>query len=312
MQGEIAAVRGFNRVYTRMIGVLDEYWLDSDFSLTEGRVLYEIASASEPSTASAIGARLGLDAGYLSRILTRFQKAGVITKQRSKQDGRESLLVLTGSGREKFAALDQAARERVQMMLEEISADGRTKLLRAMSTIEECLRATEARSFFLRTHQEGDMGWILDTNVLLYKQEYGWGTQFEQVVAKIVIDFIYNFDERYERCWIAERNGERIGCVMLIRHATLQGVAQLRLLAVDPSARGLGVGRRLANECTRFAAQKGYKKIVLWTHSVLTSARKIYEREGYQLVSEEKHSQFGPELVGQMWELDLSRGSGIR
>jgi DNA-binding MarR family transcriptional regulator len=300
----VAAVRKFNRFYTRQIGVLREGLLGSPFSLTEVRVLYELAHRRKP-TATELAGVLGLDTGYLSRILRGFQRRGLIDKTPSQADGRETLLSLTGKGRRTFAPLDARSSAEIGGLLRRLAPAGQIRLVEAMRTIETLLGAEPERRvpFLLRPHQSGDMGWVVHRHGVLYAQEYGWDEQFEALVAEIVAAFIRNFDPKRERCWIGEREGEIVGSVLLVKQS--KTVAKLRLLLVEPTARGLGLGSRLVGECERFARQTGYRKIVLWTNSVLRAARHIYEEAGYRLVHEERHHSFGHDLIGETWELDL-------
>ena len=303
----VAQVRCFNRFYTRLVGALDEGHLHSSFSLAETRVLYELAHADR-RTATELGRDLRLDPGYLSRMLRGFERRGLVERVRSASDGRRSHLQLTRKGRSTFDDLDARASEAVAQLLEPLADGQRRQLLTSIRTIESLLGATSPppqAPFVLRPHRPGDMGWVVHRQAVLYGQEYGWDERYEALISRIVADFIERFDPRRERCWIAEREGEIVGSVFLIKHPERDGVAQLRMLYVERSARGLGIGRRLVEECTQFARQTGYKTITLWTNSVLTSARKIYEAEGYQLVHEEPHSRFGHGLVGQTWELEL-------
>jgi DNA-binding MarR family transcriptional regulator/GNAT superfamily N-acetyltransferase len=300
----VGDVRHFNRFWTRQIGVLREGYLESPFSLTEVRVLYELAHREE-TTASELGEELGLDAGYLSRILRGFEKHGLIHKRPSEADGRRRLLRLTERGREAFAPLDARSRSEIGEMLGGMSIAGQERLVGAMRTIEGLLSAGSepAVPYLLRLHQPGDMGWVVHRHGVLYAREYGWDEHFEAVVAEIVAKFIQKYDPRVERCWIAERHGEVVGCVFLVRES--REIAKLRLLLVEPEARGLGIGSRLVEECIRFARQAGYLKITLWTNDVLNSARRIYEGMNFRLVYEEPHHSFGHDLVGQTWELML-------
>ena len=305
----IDAVRGFNRFYTAAIGTLDEGLLKSSLSLAEARLLFEIARC-EQATASKIAAKLNLDMGYVSRILGRFEDRGLIRRKTSSEDGRQSIISMTAAGRKEFAVLDQRSNEQVAGMLAPLGPEKQRTLRQAMASIQEIFgaegRAKEvAKPFMLRTHRPGDMGWIVYRHGALYAQEYCWDERFEALVARITADFIDHFDPASERCWIAERDGEFLGCVFLVKDRTLEKTAKLRLLLVEPSARGLGVGRALVQQCTLFARQTGYAQITLWTNSVLESARRIYEREGYRLVREEVHESFGKKLVGQYWELRL-------
>ena len=300
----IGAVRRFNRFYTRQIGILREGHLDSPFSLTEVRVLYELAHQDNP-TAAELARELGLDSGYLSRILRSFEGRALIEKTRSEADGRQSHLRLTEAGESAFAGLDSRADDEIAALVERVAVDDRRRLTDAMRTIEQLLTpAPEARRpFMLRTHQPGDIGWVVFRHGILYAREYGWDERFEALVAQIVAEFVQNFDPRRERCWIAEQDGERVGSVFLVKKTDT--VAKLRLLLVEPSARGLGIGNRLVDECIRFARQAQYRQITLWTNSILHAARRIYEAAGFKLISEEPHAAFGASLVGQTWELDL-------
>jgi DNA-binding MarR family transcriptional regulator/GNAT superfamily N-acetyltransferase len=301
---QIEAVRHFNRFYTRKIGVLEEGLLKSPFSLTEVRVLYELAHREKPSAAE-IGKELGLDAGYLSRILRGFEGRGLIEKEPSAADARQSLLRLTGRGREAFAPLDERAREEVGAMLGGLTAAGRRRLAEAMGTIERLLggRTGPAAPYLLRPPRPGDLGWVVYRHGASYDEEYGWGERFEALVAEIVARFVRTFDPKRERCWIAERDGENVGSVFLVRES--DEVAKLRLLLVEPAARGLGIGGRLVQECLRFARRAGYRTVTLWTNDVLHAARRIYQAAGFRLVREEPHDHFGKGLVGQTWELAL-------
>jgi DNA-binding MarR family transcriptional regulator/N-acetylglutamate synthase-like GNAT family acetyltransferase len=300
----VEAVRRFNRFYTRRIGVLQESLLRSAFSLTEARVLFELAHPEAP-TATAIGGELGLDAGYLSRILERFRKSGLVSRSPSTTDRRQSLLALTEKGREAFSLLDVRSREEIRAMVGALDASDQGRLVEAMHTIESLLgdRSGPSVPYLLRPHRPGDIGWVVHRHGELYAREYGWDESFEALVAEIVARFIRRFDPKAERCWIAEREGRNVGCVFLVRHS--KRVAQLRLLLVEPDVRGLGIGRRLVEECTAFARQVGYSRIMLWTQSLLLPARKIYAAAGYRLIREEPHRSFGHDLVGETWELML-------
>lgn len=298
----VAAVRRFNRFYTRQIGVLQEGLLASPFSLTEVRVLYELAHRARP-TAGVLARELGLDAGYLSRILAGFRNQGLVRKARSEADGRQSVLSLTAKGKKTFAPLERRSDEEVGAMLGRLTAGGQKKLVTAMAAMEELLGDRRDEPYLIRTHQPGDMGWVVYRHGALYAQEYGLDERFEALVAEIVAKFLREFDARRERFWLAERGGEIVGSVCVVRAS--KDVAKLRLLLVEPHARGLGIGERLVGECIRFARQAGYRKMVLWTSAVLTAARRIYEKAGFQLVQEERHTMFGPEWVGQTWELTL-------
>ena len=300
----VGAVRRFNRFWTRQIGVLREGYLESPFSLTEVRVLYELAR-SEEITASELGKELGLDVGYLSRLLRGFEGRGLISKKPSETDGRRSLLRLTEGGQEAFAPLDARSREDVGAMLGALSVAEQDRLVGAMRTIEELLGAQPESKvpYLLRPHEAGDMGWVVHRHGILYAREYGWDERFEALVARIVADFVDNFDPAKERCWIAESDRAILGCVFVVKESDT--VAKLRLLLVEPEARGLGLGTRLVEECVRFARSRGYEKLTLWTNSVLDAARRIYEEKGFKIVEEEEHHSFGKDLVGQNWELKL-------
>ena len=300
----VAAVRRFNRFYTKRIGVLHEGLLRSPFSLTEARVLYELAER-EGVTATELGRELGLDAGYLSRILRRFGERGLIRRTPSQADGRQHHLWLTERGRAAFLPLDEASRAEVGGMLAALSESQQRGLLDAMVTLERLLGGgpLSETPCVLRRHRPGDMGWVVHRHGLLYAQEYGWDERFEALVAGIVAQFALHHDPRRERCWIAERGGESLGSVFLVEES--EQVAKLRLLLVEPRARGLGIGTRLVEECEAFAREAGYRTIRLWTNSVLHAARRIYERAGYRLVHEEPHHSFGHDLVGETWELQL-------
>jgi len=300
----IAAVRRFNRFYTRAIGVLAEDWLESPFSLTEARVLYEILHRDRP-TAAAIAKDLGLDAGYLSRLLRAFAARGLIARRSSDRDGRQSLLSATERGRRAYAPLESHTNEQVGAMLDALPAEAQTRLIGAMGTIEELLdKGTEAdEPYVLRPHRPGDMGWIVARHGAVYCGEYGWNENIEALTAEIVAEFLRKFDRRRECCFMAERRGERVGCVLLVKNSAR--VARLRLLLVDAEARGLGIGARLVDECIRFARAARYRKITLWTHNILSAARRIYKNAGFKLVARKRHSEFGRDLVGETWELAL-------
>jgi DNA-binding MarR family transcriptional regulator/GNAT superfamily N-acetyltransferase len=301
----IHAVRSFNRFYTRQIGVLHEGLLESPFSLAEVRVLYEIAHRERP-TATELCQQLGLDPGYLSRILRGFEKRGLVRKSASQKDGRQSLLELTARGREILATLNARQNEEIATWLRRLPAPEQARLVHAMRAIESVLGAgpEQKTSYILRPHQPGDMGWVVHRHGVLYAQEYGYDETFEALVAEIAAQFIQHFDPKRERCWIAERDGEIVGSVFLVKKS--KTVAKLRLLLVEPSARGLGIGKRLVGECLRFARQVGYKKMVLWTQSELPAARHIYQEAGFRLTQQKKHQSWGRDnLVSQVWELKL-------
>ena len=302
----IDAVRRFNRFYTRQLGVLDEGLLRTPYSLTEARILYELAQRKE-STATELGGDLGLDPGYLSRLLRSLQERGLVVKRPSERDGRLTLLSLSAAGRRAFATLDARTRADVQALLDRLAPGDERRLVAAMRVIESALetRTGTREAYSLRPHRAGDVGWVIHRQAVLYHQEYGWNEEYEALIARILADFLDHFDAERERAWIAERDGEVVGSVFVVRDPERDGVARLRLLYVDPSARGLGLGRRLVREVTDFARRAGYHTLTLWTNSVLVSARRIYEAEGYRLVREEPHHSFGVDLVGQTWELAL-------
>ncbi|MGH9441510.1 MAG: bifunctional helix-turn-helix transcriptional regulator/GNAT family N-acetyltransferase [Thermoanaerobaculia bacterium] len=302
---DIAAVRLFNRFYTRQIGLLREGHLDSPFSLTEVRVLYELAHQERPLTATDLCLGLGLDAGYVSRMLAAFEKRGFVGRTPSRADGRRSDLALTPKGRAVFAPLDAQADTEVAATLVPLSAPDRTRLVGSMKTVESILRpqSSPEAPVRLRQHRPGDMGWVVHRHGVLYRQEYGWDERFEALVAEIVAKFIQEFDPARDRCWVAERGGEILGSVFIVNKS--QTTAKLRLLLVEPSARGLGLGAKLISECIRFARRAGYRKITLWTNDNLSAARHLYEKAGFRLVASEPHSHFGKGLVGETWELRL-------
>ncbi len=304
LEDRIRAVRQFNRFFTRQIGVLREGLLHSPYSLTEARILFELAQHGN-LTSSDLCRELGLDAGYLSRILARFEQQGLIEKVRLEADGRQRLLRLTPQGEKAFALLDQRSRDEVAEMLNDLSEGDQQRLLKAMDTIEGVLSKgfKYSEPFFLRSHEPGDMGWVTHRHGVLYAEEYGWDEHFEALVAHIVADFINNYKPERERCWIAEVNGEIVGSVFVVQANETD--AKLRLLLVEPKARGLGLGTRLVEECIRFARRRGYQRLVLWTNNVLVEARHIYEKTGFKLVAQEAHHSFGHDLVGETWELLL-------
>jgi len=307
MTDRIGVVRQFNRMYTRQIGLLNETLLASNYPLGEVRVLYELAHRTRP-TATEIGKALGLDLGYLSRVIRRFEETGLLVKVQSESDARQSLLELTKKGRAEVTALEARQEREVGAMLAALPPTGQRTLVDAMRAIAEVLGEpieTTPPTYIIRHHRPGDMGWIVHRHGALYSQEYGWDERFEALVAEIVAQFVREYDPKRERCWIAERpDGEIVGCVFLVAHS--KTIAQLRLLLVEPSARGSGLGRRLVRECIRFARQAGYRTIRLWTNDVLAAARRIYEGEGFELIEEEPHQRFGPKLIAQTWEMRLT------
>jgi len=300
----VDAVREFNRFYTRRIGVLDEAYLGSRFSLTEVRVLYELAHR-DAATASEVARELGLDTGYLSRILRSFTRRGVIAKSRAADDARKTILRLTARGRRVIVPLEARARTQTGAMLDDVPVPQQARVVEAMHEIERSLAgSTPARPrIALRSHRPGDIGWVVERHGTLYWKEYGWDETFEALVAGIVAKFIEHLDPERERCWIAELDGEPVGCVFCVRKS--KSVAKLRLLLVEPRARGLGIGGRLVDECIQFARAGGYRELTLWTNDVLVAARHIYERAGFRLVESEPHHSFGKDLVGQNWTLRL-------
>jgi DNA-binding MarR family transcriptional regulator/GNAT superfamily N-acetyltransferase len=301
----VAAMRRFNRFYTRQIGLLDEGLLNSPFSLTQVRTLYELAQR-EQTTAVELCTALGLDAGYLSRMLSAFEKAGLIEKRSSRNDARQTLLRLTKKGHKAFEPLDARSNGQVATMLAQLPATKQVDLLQAMNTIESLLsrEAVRPKSYLLRQHRPGDMGWVVYRHGVLYYQEYGYDERFEALVAGIVSEFIENFDPARERCWIAEIDGENVGSIFLVKKSAT--VAKLRLLLVEPSARGLGIGHRLVEECVRFARDAGYKKVLLWTQSELPAARHLYKNTGFKRVAQEKHKSWNrTDLVSETWGLKL-------
>jgi DNA-binding MarR family transcriptional regulator/GNAT superfamily N-acetyltransferase len=300
----VAAVREFNRFYTSRIGVLDEGYLSSRLSLTEVRVLYELAHRGS-ATASELGRDLGIDAGYLSRILRGFSRRGVVTRTTAKDDARKAVLRLSARGKATVAPLEARARDQVGALLKGVPAAEQDRLVASMRTVERTLQPDPngIPKIALRSHRPGDMGWVVERHGALYWQEYGWDESFEALVAGIVAKFIGHLDRKRERCWIAEVEGQRVGCVFCVKKS--KTVAKLRLLLVEPQARGLGIGARLVDECISFARAAGYRKLTLWTNDVLVAARRIYESAGFVLVESERHRSFGKALVGQNWTLRL-------
>ena len=313
LDARTTAVRRFNRFYTRRIGVLHENLADTPFTLTESRVLWEFAHR-ERTTAAELARDLHLDPGYLSRLLRGLKEKKLIRAERSADDARHLHLSITAAGQRAFAPLDRRSEADVAALLAPLPDSRQRELLEAMARIEHLLgeRPRERPPWHLRPPRNGDMGWVVARHGALYASEYGWDMRFEALVARIAADFVDRFDADKEACWIAEREGDNLGCVFLVQardDATVavdEGTAQLRLLIVEPGARGLGIGARLVDECERFAREKGYRRIVLWTNSVLTAARSIYARAGYVLTGSEPHESFGHALVGENWELSLA------
>jgi DNA-binding MarR family transcriptional regulator/GNAT superfamily N-acetyltransferase len=303
---DVAAVRHFNRFYTRQIGVLDEGLLESPFTLTQARVLYELGQVKQ-STARDLGEKLGLDAGYLSRIVQVFARRKLITRRRSSADSRNIELALTASGRRVQVDLDRRSHVSIERMLEGLEPGDRQRFVAALAEAHRTLapRESAARGVALRTVRPGDIGWAVARHGEIYAQEYGWNVEFEGLVAKLFGDFARQPPRKGERMWIAELDGERAGCVFVVRNETDPKAAQLRCLLVEPSARGHGIGRMLVDECLRFARAESYERMVLWTNDVLGAARRIYEAAGFKLVSQNAHHSFGKKLNGQNWSLEL-------
>ncbi len=299
----IDAVRRFNRFYTRRVGALEDHYQESPFSLAEARVLYEVVHGNGVA-ASDIVRELGLDDGYLSRILRRFEKDKLIRREPSKKDGRQSLLSATARGREQFATLENATRKGIGEMLGALPPPTQDRVVAAMNAVASALSAQrDIRRYILRAPAAGDFGWIVESHGRLYGQEYGWTGKFEGLCAQIVADFINKNDPKRERCWIAEHNGKNAGSAMLVKDS--ETVARIRLLLVEPDARGLGIGEHLTAECIAFARACRYRKLTLWTHSILTGARRIYQRAGFKLVSSKPHKSWGKAVIGETWDLKL-------
>jgi DNA-binding MarR family transcriptional regulator/GNAT superfamily N-acetyltransferase len=299
----VDAVRGFNRFYTRQIGVLKPGMVGSPYTLTEARVLYALGRDGQ-GTASALGKELSIDLGYLSRLLQDLRRRGLLQAKRAAHDARQQQLTLTDKGRKAFTLIDSRSRDEMAQMLAPLKTRQRGRLVSAMRTVESLLSGSkQVGEIVLREPRPGDMGWVTERHAVLYYEQDGWGAGFEALVAGIVKDFLQNFDPARERCWIAERNGERVGCVFVVND---KGEARLRLLLVEPSARGTGLGTRLVEACIAFAREKGYRKVVLWTHAHLRAARAIYAKSGFRkLRKTEVHDTFGPKAVSEFWELKL-------
>jgi len=303
----VDALRRFNRFYTRRIGLLNERLLDSAFSLTQSRVLYELAHRDD-LTATQLSRELGLDPGYLSRMLRGFEARGLVRRTRAHQDGRHSLLTLTRAGRAAFAPLARRSREEGAATLANLSESRQRALCAAFGQVERLLEPSNtgaAPDHVLRRHRPGDIGWVIHRHGALYAEEYGWDESFEALVAAICAKFIDHFDAGCERCWIAERDGRIVGSVFVVRQS--KTVAKLRLMYVEPDARGLGLGRRFVTEAIEFARQAGYRKMMLWTNSILGAARRIYQEAGFRMVDSAPHHSFGHDLVGETWELRLAQ-----
>jgi len=304
---DVEALREFNRFYTRRIDVLRRDYLGSPFGLPEARVVFEIGSRPGIA-ASALGRDLGIDLGHLSRVLQGLKRRGFVQARRAPDDARRAALTLTEKGRKAWALLNSRSRDKAVTMLRPLSAAQRGRLVSAMGAVKELLGVEKEErttaDITLRPHRPGDMGWVVERHAVLYHEQDGWGARFEALIAEIVKHFLENFDPARERCWIAERNGERVGCVFVVKAG--RGEAKLRLLLVEPSARGTGLGRRLVEECVAFSRAKGYRKLVLWTHAHLTAARAIYRKAGFKkLPKTETHDTFGPPAVSEFWELKL-------
>jgi DNA-binding MarR family transcriptional regulator/GNAT superfamily N-acetyltransferase len=299
----VSAVRRFSRFYTNLIGVLRLGLLDTPYSLTEARVIFELAQG-EAREVGELRRELDIDAGYLSRILNRLETDGLAVRERSTADGRRQVIRLTEPGRNVFADLDARSTAQIRQLLDGVGEVDERRLVGAMATIEEILaEAKRPRSFVLRPLAPGDLGWVVQRHGTRYAEEYGWDQSFEALVARIVADYADSRDPARENAWIAEVDGQPVGCVFCVRRD--DDTAQLRLLLVEPGARGAGVGSRLVDECLRFAKRAGYKEIMLWTNDVLADARRIYQRAGFELVGENPHHSFGKELVEQYWRRKL-------
>lgn len=307
-QAQIASVRRFNRFYTREVGALRKNFLDTPWSLGEMRMLFEIANGGNV-TASDIARALDFDAAYVSRMLARFEADGLVTRKRSAADGRVSFLALSAKGRKQFAAANERQLAHTTDMLAKLRPAERERLVGAMQAIEGLLAdEAEAGGYTLREPQPGDLGWMVQRHGELYFEEYGWRGPFEGMCARIVSDFVTNFDAQLERCWIAVMGGERVGCVMLVKDnpkAKKADVARIRLLLLEPKARGMGLGRRLVEECVGFARERGYRRVTLWTHAELTAARAIYAKLGFRKTGEESHDDWIGKATSEFWDLDL-------
>jgi DNA-binding MarR family transcriptional regulator/predicted N-acetyltransferase YhbS len=300
---QVAAVRGFNRFYTNVAGLLREGFLSTDLTLTEARLIWDLAQREETNV-SDLRSVLALDAGYLSRLIARLERRGLLRRSRSKEDRRRQVLALTARGRRTFELLDERSAHEVKALIASVREHDQRRLVAAMRTIEEVLGARErADSFVLRPPLPGDYGWVVQTHAAVYSEEFGFDVRFEALIARIVAEFAEGHDPEREACWIAEVDGERAGSVFCMRKS--ERVAKLRLLCVDPRFRGTGIGTRLVDECLRFARRAGYRRMTLWTQHVLADARRIYERAGFELDDEEPHTLFGPEVAGQNWSRDL-------
>jgi DNA-binding MarR family transcriptional regulator/GNAT superfamily N-acetyltransferase len=304
LANDISSFRQFNRMYTRLLGTLDEGLLKSRFSLAEARILFELATRQTPR-AKEIADELDMDPGYLSRLLAGFEKSGLLNRRISEADSRVAELHLTRRGQAEFKKINARSQEQAHAILHSLTPSQRSKLVHSMHSIQSVFTRPEQSKVVLRPPRVGDMGWVIHREGAVYAEEYGWDEAFEALVARIVTDFTANFDSNRERCWMADVNGENLGHIFLVKHPEEPGTAKLRLLLVEPAARGMGIGGTLVSECLQFAREAGYKKVVLWTQSILVSARRLYERAGFQLVYEEPGRRFGKDLVAQNWELKL-------
>ncbi|CAN5816094.1 helix-turn-helix domain-containing GNAT family N-acetyltransferase [soil metagenome] len=300
----IAAIRAFNRFYTGTIGVLEEAYLGTPLSVAEGRVLYEIAQAPDGLTPKAISGITGLDAGYLSRILKRFEREALTTRSPSPEDGRSITITLAAKGAETFSGLDAASNQVVGRIIERLDDSQRGRLTRAMTEVQTLLEPRPGQAVTLRAHRPGDMGWIIEQHGEVYTREFGWDSRIESLTARVCADFLDRFDPAREHCWIAERGGERLGSIFLVK-GEAPDQAKLRLLMLTPAARGLGLGKRLVAECVAFARSAGYAEVVLWTHAVLVAARGIYAAAGFEMIESWTHADLGPEQVSETWRLTL-------
>ncbi|MFC5446527.1 bifunctional helix-turn-helix transcriptional regulator/GNAT family N-acetyltransferase [Rhizobium halophytocola] len=299
----LEAVRAFNRFYTNRLGVLARDYLETPYSLTEARVLYELGARPQLSASTLIG-ELGVDAAYLSRILRKFRNDGLVETRPDPADKRSQILQLTEAGRHVHTDLARRARRQIEGEIEHLGSDARLHLLQAMRDIETLLApASPAPLILLRPHRVGDIGWLVEAQAAAYAREYGWNAKFEALIAEVAGQFLASFNPAREHCWIAEQNGARLGCVMVADGGGAE--ARLRLLYLEPAARGQKLGRRLVEECIRFARQAGYSTLTLWTNDVLTAALRIYQTAGFRLVKQEAHALFGPPCMGQTWVLDL-------
>jgi DNA-binding MarR family transcriptional regulator/predicted N-acetyltransferase YhbS len=298
-----SAVRAFNRSYTRTIGLLQEGLLDTAFSLTEARVLFEVGQADSVEVVDLRRA-LGLDAGYLSRILSRFESDHLIRRRRSEADGRRQVIMLTEKGRDSYRMIDARSAGETQALLDTLTEDDQHRLLEAMDEITRLVADDRpVGPLVIRPPEEGDLGWVVQQHGALYAREFGWDGTFEAYVVRIMADYVDAPDDGRRAAWIADAGGRRVGCIFCM--ALDEEVAQLRLFLVEPTARGLGIGTRLIDECVRFARRAGYGRMTLWTYDILSAARRVYQRAGFTLISEQPEVRFGHELVGQRWELDL-------